>query len=319
MMKPDDALIGALAADAVAMPVHWYYDRTALASDYGQISAYLKPKNPHADSILWRSSYTPLNERGDILHDQARYWGQRGVHYHQFLAAGENTLNFQLAVQLYARTVCLGRYDADAWLNAYIDFMLTPGRHRDTYVEEYHREFFTNYARGRKPHVCGVADVHIGGLAHVPALFSALAPTGEGLRGIVQEHVALTHKDKGVLHAADCFVQILLALRAGEPLRDAILAHASDWISSAKIAAWTREPDETVIGRRLSPACYIPDAFPAALYLAWKYADNFAAGICANAQVGGDSCHRGAVVGALLGEANGVPAVWRDGLVSMRG
>ena len=314
MTKNDGALLGALAADAVAMPVHWYYDRAALARDYGQLFSYLAPRNPHPDSILWRSSYTPLNARGDILHDQARYWGQRGVHYHQFLAAGENTLNYQLAARLYAQTMHAGRYDADAWLAEYIDFMLTPGKHRDTYVEEYHREFFTNYARGRKPRACGVADVHIGGLVPVAALFSALAETGADVRGTVQEHVALTHQDKGVLRAADGLVQILAAVRAGEPLRDAILTHASDWISSAKVAAWSKEPDETVIGRRLSPACYIPDAFPAALYLAWKYADDFAAGICANAQVGGDNCHRGAVVGALLGEANGVSTRWRDGL-----
>lgn len=312
MTKIPNALLGALAADAVAMPVHWYYDRAALARDYGQITSYLAPKNPHADSILWRSSYTPLNERGDILHDQARYWGQRGVHYHQFLAAGENTLNFQLAAQLYKQTVELGRYDADAWLAFYVEFMLTPGRHRDTYVEEYHREFFTNYARGRKPRACGVADVHIGGLVAVPALFAALAGTTSDVAAAVREHVGLTHKDQGVLQAADCLVRILTAVRMGEPLRAAILAQASDWISAAKVAAWSKEPDDVVIGRRLSPACYIPDAFPAALYLAWKYAEDFGAGICANAQVGGDSCHRGAVVGALLGEANGVPAAWRN-------
>ena len=120
-----NALLGALAADAVAMPVHWYYDRAALERDYGKITSYLAPKNPHADSILWRSVYTALNARGDILHDQARYWGQRGVHYHQFLAAGENTLNFQLATRLYTQTVRLGRYDADAWLEDYLSFMLT--------------------------------------------------------------------------------------------------------------------------------------------------------------------------------------------------
>ena len=314
MTQSPDALLGALAADALAMPVHWYYDRAALARDYGQVVSYVAPKSPHPDSILWRSSYTALNERGDILHDQARYWGQRGVHYHQFLAAGENTLNFQLAARLYARTLRLGRYDADAWLEEYIAFMLAPGSHRDTYVEEYHREFFTNYARGRKPRACGVADVHIGGLAPVPALFAALAGTSGDVAAAVQEHVALTHKDRGVLRAADCFVRILAGVRAGEPLRGAILRHASDWISAAKVAAWSQEPDEVVVGRRLSPACYIPDAFPAALYLAWKYADDFGAGISANAQVGGDSCHRGAVVGALLGEANGVPSAWRDGL-----
>ena len=318
MTTEPNSLAGALVADAVAMPVHWYYDREALARDYGQITSYLAPKNPHPDSILWRSSYTPLNERADILHDQAKYWGQRGVHYHQFLAAGENTLNFQLAARLYEQTLDLGRYDADAWLAFYVDFMLTPGRHRDTYVEEYHREFFTNYALGRKPRACGVADVHIGGLVAVPALFSSLPGTSAEVAAAAREHVALTHQDKGVLRAADCLLRILAAVREGEPLRSAILAHASDWISAAKVAAWSKEADAVVIGRRLSPACYIPDAFPASLYLAWKYADDFGAGVCANAQVGGDSCHRGAVVGALLGAANGVSAHWLDGLLAKK-
>jgi ADP-ribosylglycohydrolase len=44
---------------------------------------------------------------------------------------------------------------------------------------------------------------------------------------------------------------------------------------------------------------------PAALYLVWKYHDDFTAGITANAMVGGDNCHRGAVVGSLLGAACG--------------
>ena len=319
MTNQPHALLGALAADAVAMPVHWYYDRQALRRDYGQVTAYVAPSNPHPDSILWRSEYTPPNERGDILHEQARYWGQRGVHYHQFLAAGENTLNFQLATHLHTQVRAAGRYDADAWLAFYVDFMLTPGRHRDTYVEECHRGFFTHYARGRKPRACAVADVHIGGLAPVPALFDALQGTSHDVAAAVQEHVALTHQDPGVLRAADCLVRLLAAVRGGEQLRTAILTHASDWISAAKVRAWSQETDDVVIGRRLSPACYIPDAFPAALYLAWKYADDFGAGICANAQVDGDSCHRGAVVGSLLGQANGVPAPWREDLISKVG
>ena len=68
-----DAFLGSLIADAVAMPVHWYYDRQALARDYGTIDDYRAPKTPHPDSILWRSSYTPANEKGEILHEQAQY------------------------------------------------------------------------------------------------------------------------------------------------------------------------------------------------------------------------------------------------------
>jgi ADP-ribosylglycohydrolase len=63
-------------------------------------------------------------------------------------------------------------------------------------------------------------------------------------------------------------------------------------------------------------ACYLPESFTASLYLCWKYADDFSAGILANAHCGGDNCHRGAVVGALLGAANGVPDKWIEGLMN---
>ena len=160
---------GTLVADALAMPVHWYYDRAALRAEYGELTGYVAPKNPHSGSILWRSQYTALNEKGEILHDQARYWGQRGVHYHQFLKAGENTLNYQLARELVSMCAEAGGYDANAWLARYIDFMLTPGSHRDTYLEEYHRGFFTRYAMGKPPGKCAIQDEHIGGLAQVAA------------------------------------------------------------------------------------------------------------------------------------------------------
>ena len=113
------AYFGSLAADALAMPVHWYYDRSALARDYGQVTRYLAPKNPHPGSILWRSHYEALNEKGEILHDQAQFWGQRDIHYHQFLRAGENTLNFQLATELVRFSQAIAGYDPDRWLAHY--------------------------------------------------------------------------------------------------------------------------------------------------------------------------------------------------------
>ncbi|MFM8579151.1 MAG: ADP-ribosylglycohydrolase family protein, partial [Planctomycetaceae bacterium] len=164
------AFIGSLVADAVSMPVHWYYDQAALDRDYGAVSGYLAPRCPHPDSILWRSKWTPPSREFDILREQSAHWGRRGVHYHQSLVAGENTLNFPLAGELWRWIRRRGTYDAEAWLDRYVICMLTPGWHRDTYVEEYHRHFFTNLASGRKPINCGVRDIHIGALAAVPAL-----------------------------------------------------------------------------------------------------------------------------------------------------
>ena len=81
------------------MPVHWYYNVRALDHDYGEISGYQAPKNPHPDSILWRSEYKPVGSNADILHGQKKFWGRRNIHYHQHLQAGENTLNLQLELQ----------------------------------------------------------------------------------------------------------------------------------------------------------------------------------------------------------------------------
>ena len=104
-----------------------------------------------------------------------------------------------------------------------------------------------------------------------------------------------------VLAAADVVVRILAAVSRGADLRETILDEAPAWISAAKLRKWEAAPDRIVIGGILSSACYIPDAFPAALFLAYRHAGRPADGICSNAQCGGDSCHRGSVVGSLLG------------------
>jgi hypothetical protein len=38
------SLIGFYIGDALAMPVHWYYDLSRLKSDFGRISCYEAPK-----------------------------------------------------------------------------------------------------------------------------------------------------------------------------------------------------------------------------------------------------------------------------------
>ncbi|MDA0253904.1 MAG: ADP-ribosylglycohydrolase family protein [Planctomycetota bacterium] len=332
------AFLGSLVADAVAMPVHWYYDQAALDRDYPSLAAaaagetggpaYLAPRNPHPGSILWRSQWTPPGPQFDILREQGAFWGQQGIHYHQSLAAGENTINQRLAVELFQMVRRDRCHDPAKWLDRYVSLMLEPGWHRDTYLEEYHRHFFTNLAAGRKPINCGVRDIHIGGLVPVPALVAALGPRHHDLREIVQLHVSLTHKDPDVLAAADALVKILVAVlprpeaatrspdEAALALREAILEHARDSVSRAKLDAWSRLSDRQLVGGTLSTACYIDDAFPAALALAWRHAADFTAGVVANARCGGDNCHRGAVVGSLLAAATGIPPRLLTGLLA---
>jgi len=317
-----NAFLGSLIADAAAMPVHWYYDTAALDRDYPDFSVYLAPKNPHPDSILWRSKYTPRSKQADILHDQAQYWGQRGIHYHQFLPAGGNTLNYRLATELYLQIKERGGYNSEAWLDTYTGLMTDPKWSQDTYVEEYHRAFFDRWASGKDPKECGIDDLHIGGLATIPALIAGLSsqeePDTARWIDITRNHVALTHKNKFALDAAEGLVRLLLEIDSGKNLNHALTHYGKDWGNPLQFEAWSSHEDRVVVGQHLTPACYLPESFSASLYLAWKYQSDFKAGIIANALCGGDNCHRGAVVGSLLGALNPLPEDWLQGLVAGR-
>jgi ADP-ribosylglycohydrolase len=320
----DDRALGALQGlflgDALAMPVHWYYDRQALRRDYGEVRDLLAPRNPHPGSILHRSRYVPLNADADILHDQAQYWGRAGVHYHQFLAAGENTLNLQLVQVLLATLAERGDYDPDLYLERMVAFMRDPTSHRDTYVEEWARGFFERRARGIAPRDCGVVEKHIGGLCGPLALLICFRREPERARALAHVHRELTHKGPAMAGALDAVADVLLPVLAGAPLREAIdeaRQRGRSRYLAGDFTRWEKLDDLEVVGRLLSTACYVEDAVPAALHLARKYADRPEEGLIANTMAGGDNCYRGMVVGALLGAAAGVaawPERWLTGL-----
>lgn len=315
------ALHGLFIADALAMPVHWYYDTDALRRDYGQVRDFLAPRNPHPDSILWRSSYAPTSPAADILHDQARYWGEKGVHYHQFLEAGENTLNAQLAAEVLEFVISKGSYSRGPWLDHFIAYLTTPGKHRDTYVEEYLRHFFVNYGRGLDPEHCGRQDEHhIGGLTLMLPLTIYFADTPDYARKISLEHLSLTHGGTLMNRGASLVVDLLIDLLHGSALNDVLekVLHSSSTKSKLPSPLDLLDyPDHIVVGRHFSSACYLDQALPATFYLAAKYQDQPEEGLIANTMCGGDNCGRGSVLGALLGAACGLkawPQSWINGL-----
>ncbi|XP_028319567.1 uncharacterized protein LOC114473952 [Gouania willdenowi] len=155
------------AADAMSMPVHWYYNVRDIHRDFGGwICGFRPPLDRHPSSILslsntagsGRTSWSSGSQRPDvvgsvILHDKLDLWmsSSGSVHYHHGLKAGENTLNVVCALRA-ARTLVLGRFvdvsvaDARAAvLSDYVSFMTSPGSHPDTYAESFHRDFFADW------------------------------------------------------------------------------------------------------------------------------------------------------------------------------
>ncbi len=321
--KGQGARWGLYIGDALAMPVHWYYNRNALFDDYGWVTDYLAPRNPHPDSLLFRATYTAPGPRGEILHDQAPYWGREGTHYHyhQFLKTGENTLNVKLCSVLIESLNQKGRYDPDDYLDRYIAFMTTPGSHRDTYIEECHRNFFSNYAKGIPPQKCGAVEKHIGGLVGMVPILVYYSKEPGSARSAALEHLALTHPGEKMAGAGGLFADLLLGVLSGRSLKDVILSRveAQDHpLLGHPYKKWLDAPDDWVIGPKLSTACYVEHSVPAVLYLALKYHNEPEKALVVNTNLGGDNVYRGGVLGALLGAEHGksgFPPRWVDGLL----
>jgi ADP-ribosylglycohydrolase len=315
------ALFGAFIADALAMPVHWYYDTAALARDYGWVTDFAKPRNPHPDSILWRSKYHPLRPDADILHNQATFWGQRGIHYHQFLEAGENTLNLKISQLLMDSLLEKEAYDQELYLQKYVAFMTTPGTHKDTYIEECHREFFKAWSPQKKGSAAYLPDEkHIGGLClPLPLLLFYQNHWDDALQR-AEQHLALTHPGPLMRNALACFADILHDILHGSDVRQALQKNRPKPLQrfyGYPFAALSSRADTDVARNVFSTACYIEQSLPLTLYLAWKYQDDSEQALVVNTNLGGDNCHRGVVLGALLGAMHGEqawPRRWMDGL-----
>ena len=169
------ALWGLFAGDALAAPTHWYYGGARqIEADYGRggITGYTKPRGNLTGSIMnksnlngggrgrWEGGRTVI---GDVInHGKKDLWHpSKSVHYHATLAAGENTLEAQLCRVLMRVVVARGgAFDADAFRDAYVEFMTTPGSHNDAYASTCHRMFFANREQGRAPRDCPDNDGH---------------------------------------------------------------------------------------------------------------------------------------------------------------
>jgi ADP-ribosylglycohydrolase len=325
------ALKSLFVADALAMPVHWYYNPMDIFRQFrGGVTGFEAAPEFHPSSIMslhstqkgGRGTHATNEERREVVGDvilkgRRQYWDKPNQHYHHGMPAGENTLNAYCArAVLKVLRNNQGRYDRDAFLAAYIELMTAdPARHPDTYAESYHRGFFANLEHGKPAGECGAVThdtASIGGLVTIAPIVFAERLSGTSLdkvKDICVDHLLLTHPDQYLAKVCKDYVGLL----------DELLFREEDKDAATVISAWSKRSislqlseivprihsDNDVVGRMFSSACYITDSWPSVLYLAYKYCESQEAGLLSNTNLGGDNVHRGAVLGCLLGLASG--------------
>lgn len=317
-------------ADALAMPVHWYYRAYDIQLQFPRgIRDFEAAPNYHPSSIMSLHSTNgggrrskETNNRKEIIGDvilrgKRNKWGVANTHYHDGMPAGSNTLNAHCARAVTrSLTKNSARYSQDAFIESYISLLTSdPPKHPDTYAESYHRAFFANLENGVPPQKCG-SKTHdtasIGGLVTLAPIVIAerLAGTSlEATQKICVKHLWLTHPDKALSQISCDYVSLLDALLFRDEhqkphfLKE-LLSKQFTNLNFEQLQTKARDGDEAIVGQLFSKACYISDSWPSVLYLAYRYDANVLDGLISNTNLGGDNVHRGSVLGVLLGIAN---------------
>jgi ADP-ribosylglycohydrolase len=156
-----------------------------------------------------------------------------------------------------------------------------------------------------------------------PVILSQINKDSATAKEMALKHLALTHNSDKLKKYAGTFADMIYSLTKDGPgtteeFRNKLseTATKSLRLDLNKVIA-ANYADVGAIHSVFGSACYIDSSFPACLYLSYKYADSFEKALLANTNVGGENCHRGSALGALMGAALGekaIPQRLRDGL-----
>lgn len=304
----------------------------------------------HQHIRFYRTSYSnfgfSLGER-DGEHGNATAALDERMHYHHGLEAGESTLGAGLIRVLMRSVIDRGGYSQDGFLDDFVHYMTQPRRNRDPYTEIYLRRWFEHYSQGTAPENCAEHQRRVwsigsvGGLVR-PLVLALLNPENPYLAtGMALSHQQLTHRSEMVSSGLSLLVPALLRLVNGNSpeaiFRELLRQLPAPAVSGRALFQAYRDhdgpgnipADETwrlhmrFLNKSadekhrdyFATACYIEQALPLMAALAREHRSDVIRTLSANAEAGGDSVHRGMVLGLLLAAGSeGVPEEWKTGL-----
>ncbi len=312
---------GAFIGDAMSMPTHGYSSRQMIFSDYGNISDYMAPRDVHPESVLHTLPIPELPAEFDYIgKERAKLWRRRGTHPHFGMSSGENTLPLFLALHLVVSMASSNSFDVNAWMERYSAIMTTPGAHSDTFIPSIHRRYFENLAAGKNPELNGCSDAHMSDIAiFVPLLFLTFKNAGRNQMDISKALKKFTIGE-GASSGAFFLSEILAKVLGGSTIEDAIYKNMTPdrHVSLAfPYRRWIKNKGDEDAVNATGKYAAIEEAIPLTIYIALKYGTDVITAVTVNANIGGESTGRGALIGMLAGAQCGlshIPRNYIDGL-----
>ncbi|WP_116472806.1 ADP-ribosylglycohydrolase family protein [Zobellella maritima] len=287
-------LLGVLVADAASLGLHWLYDR-------GRI----------ADVVQREGGCVFLTPDAADYQDAAGYFGYPDKSSGDQSGYGETAL---LAAEVMAAE---GGWNSAAYQRAFVRHFSAGGRYQG-YIDRPTRALLETLQGPAEdwPLESGCDDEQTPALATVPAL-CACYPEPSDLALKVRDAAAVSHRLPEVQQAAQALAHSLNLLLRGAPLAQALQVMVDDlpgaWQERARAACEGR-PGLDELAEQWGTGCALHESIPVSLALI-RRADSYSRAITDNILLGGDSCGRALLVGALaaahwgVGE-KGIPVGW---------
>lgn len=267
-----NAILGALVADAYALGSHWVYDEQQLSSlpiDWDSL-------NP--PQALWHKGKV----KGDFTH-----YGDHALWLYEFI---QQTGSF--SIEEYKKYWC---HKMESY-EGYID-----GSSRDSLA----------LLKQTPGLICGAASHDLSIIGRISPLL-LISPDKEQFLKHVHEFVSLTHNSPLVRDAAQFFATLLFDVVGGKSIRGALdSANVPDSLADRyRKALMSKGKESFHTIRTFGPACGVEGGFEGTVHILSSYTD-YQDAMMANAKAGGDNAARGMIIGMLLGaEGKTIPLSW---------
>lgn len=288
-----DILLTSFVGDALALGPHWVYDQDEIRSTLGRVTSYHAPL----------TKYHPSKAAGDFTH----YGDQTLVLLKSIAKAGE--------------------FDIEQFAAAWRAFWEDPSN--ESYRDKATQQTLAHVQAGKPIEGAGSDSHDIAGAARIGPLFLLEWETDEALIEAARRQTAFTHPSEVVVASAEFFGHVILAVRAGAGIADALESVMAEkerealpkrWLDVARRSAASDETDSAAL-KAHGLSCHTDDAFPGICHLLLRYPDDPATALIENATAGGDNAARGLILGLMYGAkfpASALPKEWLSGLNARR-
>jgi ADP-ribosylglycohydrolase len=279
-------VLGAFAADSLALGAHWIYDTDEIANTFGRVETFQKPA---ADS------YHPTKDAGQFTH------------------YGDQTL-----VLLESLAACQGfelNHFAGQWRKFHSEY--------DGYFDQATRSTLANFESGENPASAGSRSADLGGASRIAPLAYVYRNNAEQLIQHARIQTAMTHNNPQVVDASAFFASVVFQVLDGAGPTEAIRAAAGSQFNREPFSAWvskgleSQNLDTREAIRRFGQMCETPAAFPSVIHLIVKYQENLKEALVQNVMAGGDSAARGLLTAMVLGAYQGLDAIPENWLTQL--